>query len=105
VFVVPVLTSSIISAIEASIYKAASGQNILGLVPRIKIPVTVMRAKQRAPGPRDHTDFSASPTWDRLASQFEQGRDVFLPELTHFIPMQDPGLVARTIAGMAGLAG
>lgn len=84
--------------IEASIYKAANGNNIYDLIPAIRIPVTVMRARQREPGPRDHTDFSASPTWDKLAGQFVQGTDVFLPELTHFIPMQDPALVARYIA-------
>ncbi|MEQ1755806.1 MAG: alpha/beta hydrolase [Micropepsaceae bacterium] len=85
--------------IEASIYKAASGNNIYNLIPSIRIPVTVMRAKQREPGPRDHTDFSASPTWDRLAGQFAQGSDVFLPELTHFIPMQKPALIANYIVG------
>lgn len=85
--------------IEASIYKAATGRNIYDIIPQIKIPVTVLRARQRDPGPRDHTDFSASPTWDKLAEQFEQGTDVFLPELTHFIPMQDPKLVADHIEG------
>jgi pimeloyl-ACP methyl ester carboxylesterase len=85
--------------IEASIYKAASGLDIYDRVRTIRIPVTVMRARQRDPGPRDHTDFSASPTWERLAEQFTHGRDVFLPELTHFIPMQDPALTADYIEG------
>jgi len=42
-------------------------------------------------------DFSASPTWPELAAQFPRGQDVHLPELTHFIPMQDPQLVADFI--------
>jgi pimeloyl-ACP methyl ester carboxylesterase len=42
-------------------------------------------------------DFSASPTWDKVAAQFPNGRDVSLPHLSHFIPMQDPALVARFI--------
>jgi hypothetical protein len=42
-------------------------------------------------------DFAASPTWPKLAAQFARGRDVYLPELTHFIPMQAPDLVARYI--------
>ena len=42
-------------------------------------------------------DFTASPTWPELARQFPHGQDVYLPELTHFIPMQDPGLVADFI--------
>ena len=29
--------------------------------------------------------------------EFKVCKDVFLPELTHFIPMQDPGLVAQYI--------
>jgi hypothetical protein len=61
--------------------------------------VTVLRARLPGPGPRDLTDFTASPTWPELASLFEQGRDVFLPELTHFIPMQDPELVAAFMEG------
>ena len=85
--------------IEASVYKAATGRDIYALIPAIKVPVTVLRAKQRDPGPRDFTDFSASPTWEKLAAQFAQGRDVFLPHLTHFIPMQDPELVARYVSG------
>ena len=85
--------------IEASIYKAAANRDIYALVDQIDIPVTVMRAKPRAPGPRDPTDFSASPTWEGLAKRFRHGRDVFLPGLTHFIPMQDPELVAGHIIG------
>ena len=42
-------------------------------------------------------DLKCSPTWVELASQFKIGTDVFLPELTHLIPMQEPGLVARYI--------
>jgi pimeloyl-ACP methyl ester carboxylesterase len=84
-------------AIEASIYMAAGGTDIHDNVRKVAVPVTVMRAQQRKEGPRDHTDFSASPTWERLAQEFQQGRDVFLPGLTHFMPMQDPALVAAYI--------
>ena len=41
-------------------------------------------------------DFSASPTWPQLADRFSWA-DVHLPELTHFIAMQDPQLVADFI--------
>lgn len=85
--------------IEASIYKAATGRNIYDLVAKIDVPVTILRAKSRPPGPRDVTDFAASPTWEHLAERFKRGRDVFLPDLTHFIPMQNPELTARYIAG------
>ena len=43
-------------------------------------------------------DFSQSPTWEGLADAFPRGRDVYRPELTHFIPMQRPELVAAAIA-------
>ena len=59
------------------------------------MPVTVLRGEKRARA--ETMDFLASPTWEHLADQFPQGRDVYLPHLTHFIPMQDPALVARHI--------
>lgn len=84
-------------AIEASIYMGHAGRDIYALAARVKIPVTVLRAKPREPGPRDLTDFAASPTWEGVASAFAKGRDVPLPHLTHFIPMQEPELTARFI--------
>jgi hypothetical protein len=33
-----------------------------------------------------------------VAHCFKHGRDVPLPDLTHFIPMQDPELTARFVA-------
>lgn len=84
-------------AIEASIYMAHAGRDIYALAARVQVPVTVLRAKQREPGPRDLTDFAASPTWEGVARTFANGRDVPLPHLTHFIPMQDPELTARFI--------
>lgn len=86
-------------AIEASIYMAAGGTDIHDDARRVKVPVTVMRAPPPKPGPRDHTDFTASPTWPHLCELFEQGRDMFVPDLTHFIPMQDPILMADVIEG------
>lgn len=85
-------------AIEASIYMASTGRNIYALARRVEVPVTVLRAKPRTPGPRDLTDFAASPTWEGVAGVFQNGRDVPLPHLTHFIPMQEPELTARFIA-------
>jgi pimeloyl-ACP methyl ester carboxylesterase len=43
------------------------------------------------------TDFSVSPTWPELASALPNCRDVYLPDLDHFIPMRDPALVASCI--------
>jgi pimeloyl-ACP methyl ester carboxylesterase len=85
-------------AIEASIYMGHAGRDIYRLASRVRCPVTVLRAKPREPGPRDLTDFAASPTWEGVARSFTNGRDVPLPHLTHFIPMQEPELTARFIA-------
>jgi pimeloyl-ACP methyl ester carboxylesterase len=62
--------------------------------------VRVLRAR-----PRDPSDpaasFSGSPAAEDLASWFPRGEDVFLPEYSHFIPMEAPGLIARHVAELA----
>jgi pimeloyl-ACP methyl ester carboxylesterase len=83
--------------IEASIYLGSTSFDIYDRAKSIDVPVTVLRAKPRAQNDNP-MDFASSPTWEKAASAFPRGRDVFLPHLTHFIPMQDPGLVARFIA-------
>jgi len=84
--------------VEASIYMGSASENIFENLGQIKVPMTVLRAKQK-PSDLTEMDFSYSPTWDGLADQFESGRDVYLPELTHFMPMQAPELVAGYILG------
>jgi pimeloyl-ACP methyl ester carboxylesterase len=76
----------------------SSETDIHAMVPAIEIPVVVLRARGREPGDSNVMDFSRSPTWPDLAAEFPHGRDVFLPDHTHFIPMEDPSLVARFIA-------
>ncbi len=83
--------------VEASIYMGNAGTDVHTLVPDIELPVTVLRARMRTPEDGNEMDFSKSPTWPELADEFPNARDVYLPELTHFIPMQDPALVARFI--------
>ena len=79
--------------IEASIYMGSLNVDVHDLVAQISIPVTILRAKERQ-GDSTELDFTASPTWSGLAAEFQNGTDVYLPELTHFIPMQSPKLVA-----------
>jgi lipase len=81
--------------VEAAIYTGSAGRDIHDLFATIDIPVAVLRAEKRARA--EAMDFLASPTWEKLANEFPRGRDVYLPHLTHFIPMQDPDLVARFI--------
>ena len=42
-------------------------------------------------------DFRYSPTWPGLANQFRRGRELYLPDQTHFLPMEQPQLVAKLI--------
>lgn len=85
--------------VEASIYTGNAGYDIYPAIRGITVPVTVLRARERELGKTDSMDFTQSPTWSGLANQFEHGRDVLLPHLTHFIPMQEPELVASYIEG------
>ena len=85
-------------AVEASIYRdlKAAGANIYPEVAQIQQPVVVMRAgTERKPGV---FDLAASPTASDLASRFAHGRDIVLPEASHFIPMEQPERVAEEIA-------
>jgi hypothetical protein len=43
------------------------------------------------------SDLSTSPTWPQLADALPDCKEIFLPNLNHFIPMQDPALVAECI--------
>ena len=89
--------------VEAAIYTGSAGRDIRGAIGRIAKPVVVLRAKA-GPSPDRHgtldagaMDFARSPTWPGLAAAFPNGRDVHHPELTHFMPMQAPDLVARHV--------
>ena len=82
--------------VEASVYMTNFDTDIYPLLGNITQPVTVLRAKPRD-ADSEQMDFSASPTWPKLADMLPNGEDVFLPELTHFIPMQAPELVAKYI--------
>lgn len=88
--------------VEAQIYMGSSRHDIHDLIKAVETPVLILRAAVRE-GERMQMDFSASPTWPDLATSFPKGEDCYLPELTHFIPMQSPQLVADQIASLASL--
>lgn len=85
--------------IEASIYQGSAGRDIGDAIRTLPHPVAVLRAQGRDPGDRTAgtMDFARSPTWPGLAAAFPNGRDIHHPELSHFIPMQRPDLVADEI--------
>jgi len=80
---------------EAAIYLSQKGNEIIhDLLPRLTLPITLLRA---APDPENLTNFAASPTWPGLADALPNAREVYLPRMSHFIPMEDPDLVASVI--------
>lgn len=85
-------------AVEASIYEHSKDAecDLYGSLASVAIPVTVMRAGTARL--RVAFDPSASPAAPGLATHFPAGRDVVLPERTHFIPMEAPDSVAAEIA-------
>lgn len=83
--------------IEASIYwnSNAPESNIYPDLASIRQPVVVMRAGAvRIPGV---FNLAASPTAVDLASKFARGRDMVLPECSHYIPMERPDAVIEEI--------
>ncbi len=83
-------------AVEAAIYQTGNRADIYAEIATVDIPVVVMRAGQPA---RSLDDMAGSPTAPDLAQRFPRGRDIHLPQHTHFIPMEDPALVAAALAG------
>jgi pimeloyl-ACP methyl ester carboxylesterase len=86
---------------EAALYRASRAleSNPYRLIPSIEIPVTVIRAGKKSPP--GVFDLSASFTWEGLAACFPRGREVFLADRNHFLPMEAPEIVAAEIAATA----
>jgi len=91
--------------VEASIYENSKQpeSNIYPEIAKVLHPVTVIRAgRVRNP---DIFDLSASPTAPELASCFRNGRDLVLPDASHFIPMEHPEeVVVQIVELMRGSA-
>ncbi len=81
--------------LEASAYLGAARTDPSPIVRAVCCPVTVLRARnaERA----SDMDFSISPTWPELATQFVDGRDLHWPDVSHFIPMEVPERLAELI--------
>ena len=94
--------------LEAEVYAGAGSSDILPLLPCVRMPVEIIRARARRPD-ESLFDFSASPTWDRLVEQFPDAIDEQLADCSHFIPMERPrwmaGRIARADARMRGTGG
>jgi pimeloyl-ACP methyl ester carboxylesterase len=83
--------------LEASMYMGSTATDPYPFVDKVKAPVTILRAPT---GERTGAiDFTLSPTWEGLAERFAEAEDVYIPDLTHFMPMQDPERIALYISG------
>jgi pimeloyl-ACP methyl ester carboxylesterase len=94
--------------VEASVYMNSWRAYLHEQLKGIAVPATILRARRRQLPKLGQTDYAGSPTWERLFEKFQQAEDVYLPEYTHFMPMQNPDLVAGyiekagTVATVAG---
>jgi pimeloyl-ACP methyl ester carboxylesterase len=85
-------------ALEAAIYgRCNAPENYLYAgIPGVAQPVAILRAGTTAQS--EAFDLNASPTGPDLATCFPNGRDIFLAEHNHYIPMEAPELVIAEIA-------
>jgi len=87
-------------AVEASIYENSKTpeSDIYPEIAMVKHPVVVMRAgKTRSP---EVFDLSASPTSPDLAASFANGRELVMPDASHYIAMEAPDAVVEEIRGL-----
>lgn len=85
--------------VEAAVYAGTARDDPYDLIHSLNLPVRVLRARQRGTAPPGAAvDMSFSPTTPDLATHFLCGEDILLPELSHYIPMEAPALVAQHIA-------
>ncbi|WP_205520632.1 alpha/beta fold hydrolase [Tropicibacter sp. Alg240-R139] len=88
--------------VEASSYMLPmTGAFILDHLDQVTCPVTVLRGHTM--DMKSFGDFTRSPTWPGLADALPNGTDVHRPDLSHFMPMQDPAFVANHVARAAQL--
>ncbi|WP_373490878.1 alpha/beta fold hydrolase [Parasphingorhabdus sp.] len=80
---------------EGSVYATSASVDPYPLIAQTRQAVTILRAPQLAQ--KEAFDFASSPTPPQLASRFANGKDIYLADLTHFMPMQDPKRIAELI--------
>ncbi len=82
--------------VEAEASLKCADTDVHNLLSSVNMPVKVFRAKT-ARGLRHPLDNVHSVTWAQLAQNIAQGSDIHLPELSHFMPMERPDLVAMEL--------
>ena len=82
--------------VEAEISLECASTDVHPMLSLVEAPVTIFRGKT-ARGVRHPLDTIHSLTWPELAQSFSNGTDVYLPNLSHYIPMERPDLVADEV--------
>jgi pimeloyl-ACP methyl ester carboxylesterase len=77
-------------AIEADVFREGSNHDTWDLVPDISVPVTILSGEQ--------SDTHTQPFLDALARQFDDPTMIAVPETGHFLPMEEPEVVAMVVA-------
>jgi pimeloyl-ACP methyl ester carboxylesterase len=83
--------------LEAEVYASMKMDDVVSALPRVQMPVEIIRARSRRPD-ESLSDFSSSPTWAGLAAALPDAVDEQLPDCSHFIPMERPRWMAERIA-------
>jgi pimeloyl-ACP methyl ester carboxylesterase len=88
---------------EANVYASSrlrQNSDIYTHIANIQQPVHILRCTHIA---TSINDLDASPTTPDLASHFAHGHDIPLPpSYSHFIPMEDPALIAQQVKVLRG---
>lgn len=84
---------------EAEVYRTCYGDHIYPLLDAVTAPTTVVRARRRRPDEPLH-DFSPSPTWELLAENLPNAKDIYVPDHTHFMPMENPAAILNMMVQM-----
>ncbi|HEY9090299.1 alpha/beta hydrolase [Parasphingorhabdus sp.] len=84
--------------LEASIYEGFGSVDPYPFIKSIDVPVDILRAQRASDDVTAVRDFANSPTWPGLVDSFTNAKELYIPELTHFMPMQDPERIAGYIA-------
>lgn len=83
--------------LEASVYEGFRMVDPYPFVKRISLPVAILRAQMAKDDVTSVRDFANSPTWPGLVDCFANAKELHIPELSHFMPMQAPERIADYI--------
>lgn len=86
---------------EASVYRNFGAEDLHERLSGIQVPTHIIRVKGPEAGDKP-LDFQRSPTWPELVHQLPDATEDYRPELGHFFPMEEPGMIASEIRGQPG---